>query len=325
MAGWMDGLTVKLGFQRHKNTIYGRTNGIFFNVTPMDYGSVAIGGVMGAQMTGQSNMPTIRAYIKRESGIDMMDINAFLKRKWKGLKIHNIQADQTSVWMNVNSTWNLKAESVEALVQEFSAYLAACGYTSGCVLCPVTDGLGYTEQEGRVLEVCDVCHERLQGALGEIKAQRETTGSYAKGALGAVLGGVVGVIPWVVIGMLGFVAAISGLIMAWLSYKGYRLLGGKLGRSMVWILIVVLIVFTYVGVMASLYVSIAAEGYDLVDNAFWLILTLPFVPGGDAGVIWGQIALGWLFAALGSFGLIRKAGREASGKDLSVKRISGNE
>ena len=94
---------------------------------------------------------------------------------------------------------------------------------------------------------------------------------------------------------------------------------------MVWILIVVLVVFTYVGVMTSLYVGVVIDsqqqGYELVDNAFVIILTMPFVPGEDTGMIWGQLALGWLFAGLGGFGLIRRANREAKGKDLAVQRI----
>jgi|AGTN01.2.fsa_nt_gi hypothetical protein len=322
MAGFVDKLAQDLGYQRYRNTAYGRTNGIFFNVVPMDTGSVALYGAVGAQAAGQSNMPTVRAFVKREGGIDMIGVNAFLKRKWKGFKIYNIQADGVSVWMNINNAWTLKAENVEALLLELSAYLAQNGYTSGCSLCTATEGLGYTEQDGRVMEVCEACHARLQNAVEDIRAERETTGSYAKGALGAVLGGIIGIIPWVVIGLIGYVAAISGLIMAWLSYKGYQMAGGRKGRGMVWILVVVLVVFTYVGVIASLYANIAADGFEMVDNAFLIVLTLPFIPGEDVGAVWGQLALGWLFAGLGSFSLIRKANREGAGKDLAVQRIN---
>ncbi len=323
MAGFIDRLAQKMGYQRHKNTAFGRTNGIFFNVIPVDAANVALYGAVGARMAqGAPATPVVRAYVKREGGIDLNGINAFLRsRKWKGLKVYDAQADQASVWMNINNAWMVKAEDVEALLQEFSAFLTQSGYTSGCGFCTATEGLGYTEQDGRIMEVCDACHERLQGAVEEIKAQRETTGSYGKGLIGAVLGGIVGIVPWVLIGMLGYVAAISGLIMAWLSYKGYQLLGGKKGRGMVWILIIVLIVFTYVGVMASLFATVASQGYEMVDNALLIILALPFTPGEDMGLVWGQLALGWLFAGLGSFGLLRRAGKEAAGKDLAVKRI----
>lgn len=324
MAGLVDRLAGQMGYHHHRNTAYGRTNGIFFNVIMVDTGNAALYGALGSRMVndGQSAMPVVRAYVKREGGIDLNGINAFLRRKWKGLKVYDAQADETAVWMHINNAWMLKAENVETLLRELSAYLAENGYYSGCSFCTATEGLGYTEQNGRVMEACDECHQRLSGIVEEFKAERDTTGSYAKGALGAAVGGLIGIIPWVLIGMLGYVAAISGLIMAWLSYKGYQLAHGRRGKGMVWVLIVVLFVFTYVGVMVSSLVSYAVQmGYELTGEAFLLMLTLPFSP--DGAVFWGQIALGWLFAGLGSFGLIRRANREGTGKDIAVKRIDG--
>ncbi len=328
MAGFVIRLAERMGYHYHKNTAYGRTNGIFFNVIMVDTGNAALYGAVGSRMVndGQSTMPTVRAYVKHENGIDLNAINAFLlQKKWKGLKVYNAQADETAVWMHINNAWTLKAENVETLLNEFSAWLVQNGYYSGCSFCPATEELGYTEQGGRVMEACDECHQRLAGIVEEFKAERDTAGSYVKGALGAAVGGLIGIIPWVLIGMLGYVAALSGLIMSWLSYKGYQLAHGKRGKGMVWVLVVVLIVFTYIGVMASTYVSIVNQakdaGYELVDNAFWIVLTLPFTPNEDVGVIWGQLAMGWIFAGLGSFGLIRRANREGSGKDIAVNRI----
>ena len=46
---------------------------------------------------------------------------------------------------------------------------------------------------------------------------------------------------------LGYVAAISGAIMAVCALKGYELLGGKLTKKGVIISVVIMIVMTYVG------------------------------------------------------------------------------
>ena len=307
MAGQAERFTQQTAYMKHDNTLYGRTNGIFFNV---QYASLSIAA-------------TVRAFIKRDSGIDLFGINGFLKENKKKYHAADAQTDGRSVWVTLNSSTVLKAETTMEFLNEFSSYLVGNGYSSSCNLCTNTENLGYTEQDGQVMEVCEACHEKLQGAVEEIKAQRETTGSYAKGAVGAVLGGIVGIVPWVLIGMLGYVAAFSGLIMAWLSYKGYQLLGGKKGRGMVWVLVIVLIVFTYVGVMASQMVTDAnLGGFELTGNAILIYLMAPFLPEYFyTEVIWGQLALGWLFAGLGSFGLIRKANKEASGKDLEVKRV----
>lgn len=311
MAGQAERLIEQAAYMKHGNTLYGRTNGIFFNV---QYANLSIAA-------------TVRAYVKRNEGIDLYSINVFLKENKKKYHLVDAQTDGRSVWTVLNSSTVLKAETVTEFLNEFSSFLAANGYSSSCSFCASTENLGYTEQDGQVMEACEACHEKLQGAVEEIKAQRDTTGSYAKGAIGAVLGGIVGVVPWVLIGMLGYIAALSGLIMAWLSYTGYRLLGGKKGRGMVWVLVIVLIVFTYVGVMANLMVSDSnLQGFEVTGNAFLIYLMAPFLPEYFyTGAIWGQLALGWLFAALGSFGLIRRANKEAKGKDLEVKRIDNQQ
>lgn len=304
--GQAERFTQQTAYMRHGNTLYGRTNGIFFNV---QYASLSIAA-------------TVRAYVKRDSGIDLFGINGFLKENKKKYHAADAQTDGRSVWMTLNSSTVLKAETATEFLTEFSSYLVSNGYSSSCNLCMNIENLGYTEQDGQVMEVCEACHEKLQGAVEEIRTQRETTGSYAKGAVGAVLGGIVGIVPWVLIGMLGYVAAISGLIMAWLSYKGYQLLGGKRSRGMIWVLVIVLIVFTYVGVIGSIFVQIVnANGYALTLESFIGFVSISFTQNEFTGMIWGQLALGWLFAGLGSFSLLRRARHEGRGKDIEVKRV----
>ena len=137
-----------------------------------------------------------------------------------------------------------------------------------------------------------------------------------------------GVIPWILVGILGYVAAICGFLMAFLSYKGYLLLKGKRGRGMIIILVLVLLVMTYVAVITSgtvsAYRALLAQGYDvIVFELFKVMIMAPFLPTAfETGPLWGEIAMGWLFTGLGSFFFLRKVGREGTGKDIAVKRIS---
>lgn len=74
--------------------------------------------------------------------------------------------------------------------------------------------------------------------------------------------------------MLGYIAVVSGLVMAFLSHKGYMLLKGKVGNGMVWILIAVMIVFTYAGVLFSLGASIIKEyGLQLAQMDIGALIT----------------------------------------------------
>ena len=51
------------------------------------------------------------------------------------------------------------------------------------------------------------------------------------GVVGAFLGTLLGVVCTVVIGQMGYVASISGLVMAVGALKGYELLGGRLSKK----------------------------------------------------------------------------------------------
>ncbi len=64
------------------------------------------------------------------------------------------------------------------------------------------------------------------------------------GVVGAFLGSLLGVVCTVVIGQLGYVASISGLIMAVGALKGYELLAGRLSKKGALISSVLIVVMT---------------------------------------------------------------------------------
>lgn len=314
MAKQLDRFIDSAKYQRYNKIAYGRSNDIFFNVQYVNYNSFA----------------QINVFVKNPVGINIDQINLYLKENKKRYKASKALLNDGIVSVTLSSATVVKAEVLEAFLNDFSAYLQENGYTSSCTFCNSNENIGYTFTDGMVREVCPACHEKLEGIVEDIKEERETSGSYLKGALGAILGGILGIIPWVLIGMLGFVAAISGLIMSYLSYKGYMLLKGKIGKGMIWILIIVLVVFTYVGVLFSLGVSIIQEyGLEITELDVGAFITTMLGAPFDSelfetGVVWGQIVLGWFFAALGSYGFLKKAKRESSGKDLSVQRINND-
>ena len=61
--------------------------------------------------------------------------------------------------------------------------------------------------------------------------QKKRQENVVAGLVGAFLGALLGVVCTVVIGQLGYVASLSGLIMAVGALKGYELLGGRLSKK----------------------------------------------------------------------------------------------
>lgn len=313
-------LAAATGFMMHEDLAYGRINGIFLN----------------ANINYLSGETTVRAYAKRDAGVDMPGINAFLLENSKKYKKATASFDGTAVTVNIPNYMKLSVKIVADFLTDFSGFLASEGYRSSCSFCEKNDGIGYTVQEGRVMEVCPACHDRLSGILEDLKNERAQTGSYLSGASGAVLGGVIGIIPWVLIGLIGYLAAVCGAIMAFLSYKGYLLFKGRRGPGMFFIIILVLIVFTYTAVIVSQtitdYNSYPGDKSELsIFDLFGAEMSAPFSSGvitfdeyeleTDTGGLWTQIVLGWLFAGIGSFVSLRNIRRESLGKDIEIARL----
>ena len=67
------------------------------------------------------------------------------------------------------------------------------------------------------------------------------------GVVGALIGSLLGAASIILLSQLGYVAAISGVIMAVCALKGYELLGGRFSTVGLVVSIVLMLVMTYVG------------------------------------------------------------------------------
>ena len=94
------------------------------------------------------------------------------------------------------------------------------------------------------------------------------------GVVGALIGSLLGAASIILLSQLGYVAAISGVIMAVCTLKGYELLGGKLTKKGVIISVVIMIVMTYVGDRVDWAIMIARE---LETDVFFGYRLVPFL------------------------------------------------
>lgn len=172
----------------------------------------------------------------------------------------------------------------------------------------------------------DACAEKVSREIEDenTRQKEEDTGSYISGTVGALLGALVGSVLWALVLSAGYVASIVGFVIGWLAEKGYNLLKGKQGKGKVAILIIAVIVGVIVGNFAldaydimMMITSGEVEGvsiaqipliilYTLIDNSEYLSYTL------------GNIGIGLLFAGLGVFSLLRKAGQEVAGQKYII-------
>lgn len=149
------------------------------------------------------------------------------------------------------------------------------------------------------------------------QTQEEDTGSYGGGLVGALVGGILGGVVWAAVLLLGYVASIVGLLIAWLADKGYTLCRGKRGKGKVAILIVAILVGLLVGNFGADAFSLAQmisageiPGAVYGDIPFMFLLL--FADGEYVMATLMNLGIGLLFAGLGVWAFLRKANKEVS-------------
>lgn len=173
------------------------------------------------------------------------------------------------------------------------------------------DGVAYYMHE--------TCAEKLRQniAVEDEERKREAGGSYGTGLIGALLGGAIGAVLWAIVLNMGYVASVVGLAIGWLADKGYSLLKGKQGKAKVAILIIAIIFGVLLGNFLAdtftLVSMINAGEADITYGEIPLLILALLLSDGEylAGTL-GNILTGLLFAGLGVFALLKKAGKEVA-------------
>ena len=163
----------------------------------------------------------------------------------------------------------------------------------------------------------------IQDVQGEnARRSQEDTGSYLTGTIGAILGAMLGAVVWAVVLMGGYVASLVGLLIGWLSDKGYRLAHGRNGKGKIAILIVAIILGVVFGTFGADVITVVQmigagemEGVTYGDIPLVIGLTFAGEPEYRSAVL-SNIGMGLLFAALGVYWLVIRAGKEVAGEKI---------
>ncbi|EKS22190.1 hypothetical protein HMPREF9318_00388 [Streptococcus urinalis FB127-CNA-2] len=120
------------------------------------------------------------------------------------------------------------------------------------------------------------------------------------GLVGAFVGSLIGAISIVIIGQLGFVAAISGIIMGICTVKGYELLAKKLSFKGIVISIIMMIIMTYIGHKTSFAISVAnyyKVGFFRAFQSISQLIKEGYIKGN---VYYAELFKVYIFTAIGA-------------------------
>ena len=135
----------------------------------------------------------------------------------------------------------------------------------------------------------------------DLEWERETPrDNVIAGTVGAFLGSLIGVACIVILSKLGYVSAVSGVVMAVCAIKGYALLGGKLTKRGAVISGLFILVMTYVA--TKLCFALAVMEVATEEVSFFLIyqsIGLFLEDSELRRIFLGELALQYLFTLVG--------------------------
>lgn len=143
--------------------------------------------------------------------------------------------------------------------------------------------------------------------------QKKPRENLVAGIVGAFLGSLIGVACIVLLNQLGYVAAISGVVMAVCALKGYALLGGRLSKRGAVISGLLILVMTYIANKLCFAFAVAEAFSDTRGvNLFTAYQSIGALleTGEISRLYWGELALLYLFTLLGGVPVIVNALRD---------------
>jgi ribosomal protein L37AE/L43A len=288
-----------LHFECRGDIAFGVYEGIFANITHSAYTGAFIFTISDLQ-------PEALAALKQ-----------FIGQNRKALLVDgNAHADKSFISVKMNSHYG--AYTVKRAVQSFkqiAAFLEQYGAVSACENCGTKEA-SPAAAISRVHWLCDDCYEKMEAKNKEALDGQNTQRGFARGLWGAIGGAALGLIPWVVLGLLNMISALSGIVMAVILAYVFKKSGGKATKAMIAMVLLILAVFTALGVSLGYTAHYLADGYD----DFHVIMANVFSNLTLDGITFDFIKA-YVLAGLAGFAMMQSMAHKEKGRDLHLERI----
>lgn len=149
----------------------------------------------------------------------------------------------------------------------------------------------------------------------DIQAQAFEEKHYGAGAMGALLGGLVAAIPWILVFMWGYISGWLALLIAWGANFGYTKAGGKNGRGKAPILILIVLFCVLLAQFVGYWIQIAiALDGQAISQIPSLLISLILTDSEVAGEYFGNMLMSILFSGFGIWWIFRRVHHENPAK-----------
>lgn len=188
------------------------------------------------------------------------------------------------------------AERVHTLLPELLSFLHENGYENCCEIShTVGETVGCMTSGVPQLVAPALFTELSRKADQNERIQAEMPENIGRGILGALIGGLIGAAAIVLIGQLGYVAAISGMVLGYCTIGGYRRGAGKLSALGIAVSVVVMLAAVYLGNRMDIAIAASRELDLSFGQAFAWMHELV-----DADAYRSNLITLYLFSAIGA-------------------------
>lgn len=211
-------------------------------------------------------------------------------------------------------------EGVNALI----GFLKNKGFYPCCSTCGQSEEVASYLSNNSYFHLCESCASRMMGNADLIARQKaEKQENIIGGVIGALIGSLLGVLSIALFGMMGYVAAISGVIMAVGALKGYEMLAGKLSKLGIAVSAVFLVIMPYVGNRLDFAVDLLKREGDLRD---WNLIEcfLRVTDRYESSSYLANLAMTYFFVLLGAVPIIAQKLKEGGKTEGQIVKIGGS-
>ena len=158
-----------------------------------------------------------------------------LKKEFRGIKKAQVKKNYIEIILHEGNSKKV-SEDIEKIVDRMIDFLEKEGTVSCCGFCGISPeevevrATQVIKNESEIHYLCENCHnEKLKELEKDKKEMASVKENYILGFLGSLLGASVGGILWVIIGVLGYIAAVSVIVILLGGILGYTLFTKKMG------------------------------------------------------------------------------------------------
>lgn len=243
----------------------------------------------------------------------------------RAVRACTVQGYKANYTLRAGMTKKKTGENLQEALLEVTSYLHENALKNCCQSCGASGATEVYNISGTAEMLCGNCFSKRCEELAEKETQQnQKKENLIGGIVGALLGSILGAAAIVLLGQLGYVAALSGLILGVCTLKGYELLSGRLSKKGIVISIIIMLIMVYVGNRVDWSISATQyfEGLDIL-TAFRLIPDLLKEGYLEFGVYYGNLAMVYVFTLVGAVPTIINTLRAKKQANVSHK-MSGD-